>query len=444
MRYKYLLLALAIPAASAQAQTADTVRVSLGEAARLAAKQNSQVIEARARLDQARARIGISRSVLLPQVSGSVTQSSHTLNTATFGLDFPSAPGEPPLFDPNGEVIGPIKLSDVRGHLSQTLFDWSAFTRVKSANAASDAATAQLEAAEERAGSTAANAYVQVFRATHLYGSRQADLALAQELLNIAKQQLEGGVGVRLDVTRAEAQVATINAQLVSARTDVERSRLALTRALNLPANTVVLLADSLPTQQTAAPDVEAAIRLAQEHRADLRALDAQIRSANLQLSATRAERLPSLHFVGDDGAIGKGWDHLLHTYDWAFEVSVPVFTGLRNQARTQEQRAQVAELEARRHDLEEQFGFEVRTAVLNLTGAEEQVQAAASRLRFAEQELSDARDRFQSGVAGTSDVVTASLRLNDARTAYNDALVAYQTARVALATAEGNVTELP
>ena len=85
-----------------------------------------------------------------------------------------------------------------------------------------------------------------------------------------------------------------------------------------------------------------------------------------------------------------------------------------------------------------------VRAAVLDVNGAQEQVDAANSRLRLAEQELSDARERFQSGVAGTADVVTASLRLNDARTAYTDALVAYQTARVALATAEGNVTELP
>ncbi|HUP88783.1 MAG TPA: TolC family protein [Longimicrobiales bacterium] len=447
IRHQIMVMVMGIVTvtASANAQTQnDTVRLSLGDAARLAAQQNTQVLEARARVSQARSRITTARAALLPQVSGLVTQSAHTLNTATFGLEFPSPPGQPPLFDPNGEVIGPVKLTDLRGRLSQTLFDLSALKRVKGANAVADAATAQMEAAEQRAGVTAANAYVQVFRAQQLHVSRQADLALAKELLDMAKQQLQSGTAVRLDVTRAEAQLATVNSQLVTARNAVQRARLGLARALGLPATTVLVLADSLPNGQVANTTAEEAIRIAMEHRADLRAVQAQIRAADLQLSATRAERLPSLSFVGADGVIGKNPSHLLHTYDWAFQVSVPVFTGLRNRARVEEQNAQISELQARRHDIEEQFGFEIRTALLDVSAANEQIEAASSRLRFAQQELSDARDRYQSGVAGSGDVVTASLRLNEARTAYNDALVAYQTARVALAAAEGNVTELP
>lgn len=439
-----VITALALGAGRLGAQTPDTVRVSLGGAARLAADQNTQVIEARFRLEQARARVTEQKSSLLPQVGGQVVKSSHTLNTATFGIDFPSPPGQPPLFDPNGEVIGPVRLADVRGRLSQTLFDLSALKRVRGANANVEAADAQAQAVAQRAGVAAANAYVQAFRAQQLLTSRRADAVLAEELLSIAKQQLTSGTGVRLDVTRAEAQLASVHAQLVAARNAVDRSKLTLTRALGLPATKAIVLTDSLPMQPADVPDAETAVRAALEKRPDIRALDAQIKAAELQVSATRAERLPNVNFVGDDGWIGKSWDHLLHTYDWALQVSVPVFTGFRTRARVQEQRAQVGELEARKQDLLEQFDYDVRAALLDVNGAQEQVAAVAVRLRFAEQELADARDRFQSGVAGTSDVVTASLRLNDARTAYSDALVAYQTARVALAAAQGNVTELP
>lgn len=444
MRHQWILPTLLFAGSgSLWAQTPDTLRVSLGDAARLAAQQNTQVVEARYGVEQARARVTQSRSALLPQVAAYAAQTAHTLNSASFGLDLPTAPGQPPFLDPNGEIIGPVKLTDVRGRLAQTLFDWSTIQRVKSANAAVEAADAQLQAAAQRAGTTAANAYVQAFRAQQLYGSRRADVALAEELVSIAKQQLESGTGVRLDVTRAEAQLATVNAQLVGARNALDRATLALARALNLPPTTVLVLRDSLPAQ-TAAPDVEEALRVARAKRADIRALEAQIKSAELQASAVSAERLPNLSFVGDNGWIGKTTDHMLRTYDWALQVSVPVFQGFRSRAREQEARAQIGQLQARRQDLEQQFGFDVRAAVLDLTGAHEQVDAAAVRLRLAEQELSDARDRFQSGVAGSADVVTASLRLNDARTAYGDALVAYETARVALATAEGNVTELP
>jgi outer membrane protein TolC len=410
----------------------------------MAADQNAQVIAAKYRVQAAQARVGGQRASLLPQVSADLSKTSHTLNTATFGIDFPTPPGEPPFFDPNGQIIGPVNLTDVRGRLSQTLFNWSTIQRVRGANADVDAANAQLQAAAERVGTAAANAYVQALRAQQLYHNRQADVSLAQDLVAIAQQQLAGGTGVRLDVTRAQAQLATVNAQMVGARSGVERAKLALVRALGLPAGTPIALTDSLPPVTRDIPDPEEAVRVALAKRADVRALDAQIRAAELQVSATRAERLPSLNFVGDDGWIGKTWDTLLHTYDWGLQVSVPVFQGFRTRAREQEQRAQIGELETRRRDLQDQFGFDVRAAVLDVSAAIDQVDAATARLRLAEQELADARDRFQSGVAGSADVVTASLRLNDARTAYSDALVAYQTARVALAAAQGNVTELP
>lgn len=444
MRHKWILPVLLVcGSGSLGAQTPDTLRVSLGEAARLAAQQNTQVVEARFGVEQARARVTQQRSALLPQVSAYAARTSHTLNTASFGISFPTPAGQQPFFDPNGEVIGPVKLADVRGRLSQTLFDWSTIQRVKSSNAALAAADAQLHVAAQRAGTAAANAYVQALRAQRLFASRRADVALAEELVSIAKQLLESGTGVRLDVTRAQAQLATVNAQLVAARNGFERARLALTRALNLPPTTTIVLTDSLPAR-TEVPDVEAALRIAGEKRADIRALEAQIKTAELQASAVRAERLPSLSFVGDNGWIGKTTDHMLRTYDWALQVSVPVFQGFRSRAREQEARAQLGQLAARRQDLEQQFGFDVRAAVLDLTAARELVDAAAARLRLAQQELSDARDRYQSGVAGSADVVTASLRLNDARTVYSEALTAYETARVALATAEGNVTELP
>ena len=438
-----LILAGAMLMLAQQVSAQDTLRLTAGEAARLAARNNAAVIGARYRVEEARARVAMQRSALLPQISASASQTGHTLNTATFGLDFPSPPGEPPLFDPNGEVIGPIELSDVRGRLSQTLFDWSALERLRSTRAAYTAAAAQEQAAEETAARAAANAYVQALRAQEVYASRQADIALAHDLVRIAEEQLASGTGVRLDVTRARAQEAALNAQLVAARNAAERANLALARALGVPSGTRLAITDTLPGMP-AAPDAEAAISAAMARRAELRAVEAQIHASEMQASALRSERLPKLSFVGDDGFIGNGWDHLLHTYDWGLQVSVPLFTGLRTRAQVQEQRAQTGELEARRRDLREQVEFEVRSALLDLTAGAELVDAAGARLRLAEQEVSDARVRFESGVAGSGDVVTASLRLTEARTAYTDALVQYQTARVALAAAQGIVTELP
>ena len=84
-----------------------------------------------------------------------------------------------------------------------------------------------------------------------------------------------------------------------------------------------------------------------------------------------------------------------------------------------------------------------MRSALLDIVSAREQVDAARGRQQVAEQELEQARDRFRAGVAGNTDVVIALTSLNAARTGLIDALTAFQTARVSLARAEGIVSQL-
>ena len=108
-----------------------------------------------------------------------------------------------------------------------------------------------------------------------------------------------------------------------------------------------------------------------------------------------------------------------------------------------EEQVAAARDLEMRERDLRTQVEADVRIAILNLTSSSEAVGAARERLQLAEQEVSQARERFQAGVAGNADVITASLTLNSARTQYVDALTSYQAARVALARARGSITTI-
>ena len=73
-----------------------------------------------------------------------------------------------------------------------------------------------------------------------------ADSALAAELLTIAQQQLQAGTGVALDVTRARSQLAATRAQLIAARNESDRTRIALRRAVGLPFDAPVRLAATL------------------------------------------------------------------------------------------------------------------------------------------------------------------------------------------------------
>ncbi|MDB4874748.1 MAG: outer rane efflux protein [Gemmatimonadetes bacterium] len=435
---------LAFLVRSAEGQTPPVQRLSLGEAARLAAAQTAGVQSATARVDEAQARVRQSRAALLPQIEATPNYTSHTLNSATFGFDFPAAPGQKPLLDPNGQIIGPVKLWDLRGQVTQSLYDPTARERVKAARAGVTAASADVAIAAEQSATNAASIYVRALRNDAALQARLADSTIAAELLGIARDQLAAGVGVGLDVTRAQSQLAAARAQLIAARNDRGRVRLDLLRALNLPLDTRLELTDSLaslPLPEVA--DEVAAVDVAVRSRPDIRAADAQLAAAQQQLAAIRATRLPTVGVFGNDGPIGTGLNHLLNTYTYGVQLTWPIFEGGRREGLTQEQEAVARDIDIRRRDLRQQVAVDVRSAFLDIASAREQVDAARERQRLAEMEVQQARERFSAGVAGNADVVTALSTLNSARTGLIDALTAYQAARVSLARAEGTVSQL-
>jgi outer membrane protein TolC len=421
------------------------ITLSLGDAARLAAQQSAIAQGARLRADEAEARVRQRRADLLPNLSAFANQSGHTFNTATFGIDFPAPPGQPPLFNPAGQVEGPVNLVDVRGRVQQNLLDFGAIGRVKSAQAQARSSNADAEASAEQAATIATTTYVRAMRADADLRARQADTLLATELLRIAQSQLQAGTGVGLDVTRARAQLAATRANLISSRNARDHAHLDLLRSLALPVGTDITLSDSLSpaAPRQTLPDEATLVDQAIRNRPDLIAEEERVRAAKQGLSAIKAERLPTLGLVADDGVIGKTGGKLLSTYTWGVQLTLPIFDGFRREARAQEQRSIVKEAEIRRRDLEQQAQADVRGALLDLANAQEQVAAATERLQLAEQELAQARDRFNAGVAGNADVVNASLALTASRTLVNDAETAYQLARVALARATGSVTTL-
>ncbi len=434
--------------APAQAQRPAPQRLSLADAVRLAARQSALVQTAGLRTAAADARVSQTRSAFLPNLSAGATEMQTTLNSATFGFNFPSQPGQPPFLNPLGQIIGPVATFDMRAHASQTLFDPAALGRLHATRAGAAAVGVGQSAAAEQAAAQAASAYVMALRADAQLSARLADSSLAVDLLTIAQDQLSAGVGVGLDVTRAESQLAGVKAQLIAARNDEARSRLNLARALNLPLETPFTLTDSLTALDDNVPgaastDVDAAVALAMRQRPDVRALQAQLRAAQAQINAIRDERLPTVNAFGNGGYIGLRMSHLLATYTWGVELSVPVFDGNRRSARVTEQDAALREIQVRERDLQQQVAADVRGAVLDLSSARQAVDAVHERVRLAEQEVSQARDRFRAGVAGNADVITASLTLNSARTQLIDAETAFQSARVALARAEGRTTSL-
>jgi outer membrane protein TolC len=417
-------------------------RLSLADAVTLAGGQAPPVTLAASRTRGAEARVTQSRAALLPELSGSASQTSRTYSLSSFGLSFPTPPGTAPTPD----LVGPFDIVDARLHVSQTLLNVSGWESWQSSRGGARASHADLDASREAAAQTAAMAYLRLLRAHALLGARSADEALAAELLDLADSQQKAGVAPGIDVTRARTELASAHATVVLARSEEGRAQVALARALGLDPTTSFAPADTLSMAlgESAAPEDSAgAIQTASARRPELLAADARVHSVFTGRRATQYERLPRLDVVADWGVSGDAWNSAIPTRDVGLAVSLPILDGLRREGRVAEQTAELAGEEERARDLRDQVAAEIETARLDLESGREQVRLARERLDLAEEEVSQARERFSNGVAGNIEVINAQSSLVRARETEIDARYATALARVELARAVGVVRTL-
>jgi outer membrane protein TolC len=96
-----------------------------------------------------------------------------------------------------------------------------------------------------------------------------------------------------------------------------------------------------------------------------------------------------------------------------------------------------------RAKDLRRQVAADVDAALLDLRSAAAQQMISGERLGLAAEEVSQARQRFEAGVAGNIEVINAQESLVRAREADIDARFAGLTARIALARSVGSARTL-
>jgi outer membrane protein TolC len=126
-------------------------------------------------------------------------------------------------------------------------------------------------------------------------------------------------------------------------------------------------------------------------------------------------------------------------TYSLSGSVNVPIFQGGRTQGRIAEAEADLRQRRAEAEDMRSQIYYDVRTAFLDLQATGEQLQVATRSRELANQELTQARDRFAAGVANNIEVVQAQQSVTAAEEEYIDALLGYDVSKAVLARSLGD-----
>jgi outer membrane protein TolC len=424
------------PKQSALPGTAPTgvLRLTLDQAVSLALKQNPTAQIAIINAAESVQDRDVARAALLPQVNLNVSDSVQRINVAAFlGKKIPGFP----------QHGGPFQVFAAGPGFSAPVFDLRLFRRYQAARATANGSKAESLSTREQVILLVVSQYIGTLRAVANVQASESRVALAQALYDQAADVQKEGVGTGIDTLRANVELQNEKQRLLEAEDDRETSLFGLSRLLNLDPRQAIELGDSLSFFDTPQPDVQSSIESALSERQEWKALQERIKAAGLDRKASQQSRLPTLNFNGNWAYLGSSSTTGIPTYKYEADVSVPLFTGGRIHAEIVKASLEIQKLQQQEDDLRDQIALDVKTALINLDSARNQVAVANLGVQLSKEEVDQARDRFKAGVANNIEVIQAQDSLARANDNQIAALYRFNQARADFARSTGQMEKV-
>ncbi len=384
-------------------------------------------------IQQAGAASARSRSALLPHLDGTIGETDQTRNLEAIGLR-PDEQFRPPT------LVGPFTTFDARANLSQTVFDFSSIRRFQASKKGIAAAQEEDQQSRELVAAQVAQLYLNAVRAESAVQAAEADVKLAQEVLDLSTKQKQAGTGTRIEETRSQVQLANQRQRLFAATLEAGRAKLELARSIGLDLTEPLDLVDPLRERTPAVDTFDQGFQAALSSRRDLRVLEENLRRSELLYSSARLERVPSVAGFANYGSIGSSPSDLIPTWAAGITVQLPIFDGGKIEADRAEAKSKLRQERIKVDDLKRQIELEVRLALAGVRLTREQVGVSEQGLELAQDELSQAERRYQAGFTTGVEVTDAQERLERARQNHIAALYSYNIAVLSLSQAMGTV----
>jgi len=424
------------PTTQAEQPGGQPLKLTLDRAVGLALKQNPTAQIAVLQAAQSVQDKNIARAALLPQASFGVSDSVRRSNLEEQlggALPFPGIPGH----------VGPINVFSAGPNFGTPVFDLTLWNRYKSAREGANASRSNSLSTREQVILLVVSQYIGTLRAMATVEAAQSRVELAQALYDQAADLQKEGVGTGIDTLRANVELQNEKQALLVAQTDRDSSLFALSRLLNLDPRQEIQLADSLSFFDTPQPDVDASIDQALGTRPEWKGLQEQTKAAEYDKKASQALRLPSVRVDGNWAYEGTRLNNGIPVYNYAASLDVPIFTGGRTHAEVVKSDLQLKVLDEQKADLRNQIALDVKTSLLNLKSARNQVEVANLGIQLSKEEVDQARDRFKAGVANNIEVIQAQDALARANDNQIAALYRFNQARADFAKSVGQMEKV-
>jgi len=294
-------------------------------------------------------------------------------------------------------------------------------------------------------------------------------LNVAEQSLKNNRTRVEVGTMAPIDITTAEAEVASNQEQVIIAQSNIESAQDNLRALIMNPNQTDFWSSRFSPAEQPAlapqAIDLDAAIKNALQNRTDLREFKKNMENTDISIRFAANQKLPAIDVQARYGVAGVAgtrytrdefgnlidpsirsfadavrdvFGNDFKTWSVALNVSYPIGTSVADaahaQAQIQKQQERVALT-----NLELAITQSVRDAARQVNTSMRRVEATRTARELAQKRLDADNKRFQVGLASTFELLQSQRDLsramqNELRATidYNQALVDFEAVQIA------------
>ncbi len=396
--------------------------LSLDSYIALAKKQNPQVQIAHSAMMTAIAKRKSAVSALLPHV-GAQAQADRaesivpSLNTTTTGSVY-----------------------DAGVSASQLIFDFGkSWFSSGAASRLVDAAKQDARGSVQTVVVNAATAYFNYLLSQRLLAVAREARAQEQAHLGEAQVLFETGKQAKYTVVKAEADLASAEVALITAKNGVRLAKVQMDVAAGTALPDSLVLTDSLEAPEQDISLIEALAR-AQEARPELVSSRAQLRAADLQVTSAKMTLFPQLNASAGYGyqrTDGSDWQS-----NWSVGImlSATLYEGGSLAAAVDQAQAARDQAKAQLDANMQSVQAEVEQDYFQKMEAAERIVATRKLIEQTQEDLRLSQERFAAGAAASLEVTDAEVTLANAKSSYAQALCDYRTAHAKLLAAIGTL----
>jgi outer membrane protein len=228
-------------------------------------------------------------------------------------------------------------------------------------------------------------------------------LAAVQSHLAYAQARQEVGMGARADIARAEVEIADATLAVAAADAAVETARAQLARAIGLPANTPLVIADVEPE-----PGPIPALPDDVPDRPEVRALAWQAEAARTTADAASEGYWPQVTVSAGYGVEDDTFCPTRQTWSIGAAVEVPLFSRGATSPTIDAAQARAALYDAQLETTRSDIVLEIQSAWYALQEARARLDASGPLIASAAENVRVAEGLYQEGTGSMVDLVDA------------------------------------